>query len=557
MNDRLSAELRDELLGVLRDSVQPPTGVFEFPWVSPSPFYKNIAGQWLWDAAYIAWGLARVTKDVATARGVVRNAVSCSVIDGADAGMLLHNPKTDGSEPPMTRGTSQTPVIAWLAARLHEMEPDEDFLRAVYPGLAAHVRWWRSARRDVDGDGLSEYAGPTAKAALHESGLDVAPIRDLLLLDPPPPSADGLVHDVVADAGLNALLYAECVAMAELAADAAPGDVAGWRQEAARIATAMQRMWCADVGAFMPVVRADLDPAQPWVTHLTPAVLLPVWAGVATPEQAEATVRLVAGEWREFPLAEGRARITLGEARPVTHGCMIVSDGLTPRADGVRCGHGTRREADGWHAPSDVAMLTLAWPDDRGVTQEWFTRISATVAAHGDVAVELTTGTGQTYHGLATSAVPTVTFGEVTGPPRQPLHGLAQLTFRARSPEVVLQQVEVTWARQRPRGLLSAYGTRSLHPLDGKFPAGAAPTHFWSGTVWAPYAWHACHALARAGHHALAVEQSRAFRAGVLAAFRQGTVAPEHLCDATGVGMGAPRQAWTAAIALLLDEELP
>jgi hypothetical protein len=541
---------------VLRESVQEPTGVFEFPWVSPSPFYREIAGQWLWDAPYVAWAVARVTGDVDSARGAVRNAVRCSVTEGPDAGMLLHNPRVDGTEPELTAGTSQTPMIAWLAAKLHELAPDDEFVHAVYPGLSAHVRWWRSPRRDVDGDGLSEYGGPTHKAALHESGLDVAPIRDLLLLDPPDPSPDGLVHDVVADAGLNSFIYAECQALAELAKTAAPDEVDQWLEEADRLASAMQRMWFDEVGAFFPVVRADLDPAQPAVTHLTPAVLLPVWAGVATPVQTEATLRLVTGEWRTFPTVEGRARIALGKSSPVTHGCTITSDALTARADAVTCGYGVRRDDAGWHAPMDVAMLTMTWPRDRSVTQEWFTTVGVTLDADGDVTVELATGDGRIYSSTATAEQPRVTFGDVTGPPRQPIRGIERLTLRARSRDVTVRGVDLTWARQRPQGMLSAYGIRSLHPLDGKFPAGAAPTHYWSGTVWAPYVWHACHALDRAGRHELAVEQSRAFRAGVLAAFRQGCVSPEHLCDKTGLGLGAPRQAWKAAVALLLDEEL-
>jgi hypothetical protein len=241
----------------------------------------------------------------------------------------------------------------------------------------------------------------------------------------------------------------------------------------------------------------------------------------------------------------------------VTQGCALTSHGLRPRADAIVCGYGTRRGSDGWHAPADVTMLGLDWPADRAVAHEWFTIVGVRVDADGDVGVELTTGDGTTYQSIATGRAPQVSFGDVTGPPRQPLHGITRLAFRARSAAVTLRAVEVTWARQRGAGLLSRYGVRSLHPLDGKFPAGAAPTHYWSGTVWAPYMWHACHALEMAGRHELAVEQSRAFRAGIRDAFRQGVVAPEHVCDQTGMGLGAPRQAWTAAVALLLDEELP
>jgi hypothetical protein len=554
----LGTELAGVLHEVVQQSIEEPRGIFAHRWVTPSPFYAEIGGQWLWDAAYVAWAIARVGGDLDTARGIVRNIVETAVVDGPDAGMLLHNPRADGQSLALTLGTSQTPMIAWLAARLHELSADVAFVRAVYPALSAHVRWWRSPRRDVDGDGLSEYAGPHYKAALHESGLDVAPLRDLLLLDPPQRSADGLVHDVVADVGLNSFLHAECVALADLAEAVAPEEAAGWRAEAASLAATMRRrMWCPDVGAFMSVVRADLDPDQPWVTHLTPHVLLPVWAGVATDEQAAATVALVRGDWRDFPLAEGRAVFRLGMDLSVGHGVTVVTDALRPRVDGIHRGLGVTADKDGWHGRVDMPLLTLEWPADRAVADEWFTRISVAVDGEGDVGVELQTGAGQAYFATSTATARTVVFGDVTGPPRQPLHGLTRLSLRVLSAQARVSTVTLTWARQRPRGLLGPYGVRSLHPLDGKFARGSAPTHFWSGTVWPPYAWHTCHALAAAGELALALEQSRAFRVGVRAAFRQGSVAPEHVCDTSGVGMGTQRQAWTAAVALLLEEELP
>jgi glycogen debranching enzyme len=175
-----------------------------------------------------------------------------------------------------------------------------------------------------------------------------------------------------------------------------------------------------------------------------------------------------------------------------------------------------------------------------------------TVEADQPVQVRLTDSTGCTA-----SATDLLEVGGVAGPPPPdaPLHGLRELEVHAPQGAVV-RRVTVDYSRPAGQGLLARYGLRSNHPLDGKSPVTGAPTHYWSGTVWAPYAWHAAHALAGCGESELAQELARGYLDGVRRAFALGRVAPEHHCADTGTGMGADRQAWTAAVALLLAEEL-
>jgi hypothetical protein len=558
---RLSSGLRSELYDrAIMANVRGPAGVFAQRYVKPSPHYGAISGQWLWDAGYVAWAVAKSGGDVQLGREIVLSAMAAQVSEGPDAGMLLHAPNEQGGQPERITGTSQTPMVAWVAAAMHELEPDPDYLARVYPGLAAHVRWWRSPRRDVDGDGLSEYAGPHFRAALHESGLDVAPQRERLLHDAPDPSPDGLVHDLVADAGLNSFLHAEARALAAIARVVAPEEAQEWEEVAAGIAEAMHRyMWNDEVGAFMSVLRADLDSERRQLCHVTAHVLLPLWSGVATPEQAARTVELVRGQWLDWPSVEGRMRVDLGVPHGHPLAWTVTSTGLTPPPDlswgavpaGVTVSETGRRGAAG------SALLDISWPWDREVATAWFARIAVSADAHGPVEVTVTDSRGVSRTDSLKDGL-VVEIGAVSGPPPPdaPLKGLARLVVTAGADDAEVRSVTVEYVRPRPEGLLSRYGVRSTHPLDGKVPAAGAPTHYWSGSVWAPYAWHGVEGLLAAGENELARLTAQAYVDGVRQAYAFGMLAPEHHCEHTGIGMGCDRQAWTAGVALLLDDLL-
>jgi hypothetical protein len=558
---RLRQGLRDELYErAILANVHGPAGVFAQRYVKPSPHYGAISGQWLWDAAYVAWAVAKSAGDVQLGREIMLSAMAAQVVSGPDRGMLLHAPNEQGDQPARIAGTSQTPMVAWVVAAMDRLDPDPAYLERVYPGLSAHVRWWRSPRRDIDGDGLSEYAGPNFRAALHESGLDVSPVRERLLHDAPEASADGLVHDLVADAGLNSFLHSEAKALAAMARVVAPAEEADWEAVAEDIAQAMRRhMWNDEVGAFMPVLRADLDPDRRQLCHVTAHVLLPLWAGVATADQAARTIDLLRNRWLDWPSVEGRMRVDV--AVPAEHplGWHVTTTGLTPPPDRSWAAVPVDVTVTGSGRTGRVgsALLDIDWPADRQVASAWFARIAVCVDADGPVEVTVTDSRGVSRVESVKDGSEVV-IGAVSGPPapEAPLLGIARLTVTAAADEVLLRSVTVDYARPRPEGLLSRYGVRSAHPLDGKVPMPGAPTHYWSGTVWAPYAWHAVEALRSYGEDELAALVAEGYCSGVRQSYAFGMLAPEHHCEHTGIGMGCDRQAWTAGVALLLDDLL-
>lgn len=535
-------------------NIVPPQGVYRRPAIRPAPFYTPYGVQFVWDLPYSAYAVARVGGDVPLARGFVENMLEFAFDHGPDAGALPRSMTFDGHQ--AGQDGTQVPLLAWLATRLHELEPDEAFLARTYPGLAASIDWWQSPRRDADGDGLSEYAGSTPTFVAYESGHDYSPERDLVVGEPTQPSDDGLVHEPIADVFLNACLYAELDALAAIAEVVQPARTAEWCQRRDALAARMnEAMWDDDVGGFFPVVRADLCGSQPRVYRHTPALLQPLWAGIATAEQADRTIATLLERPRDHPWFDAQMTIRIDPG--LYQGYQVVTDGLHPtRGRGAAAG-GVELTDSG---------LVARFAHDRGPAATAFTRIGVEVdvadAGPGaTVAVTVVDGQGeehtpiqehpsegQTLEGLV-GRDPMLALDEPTWTP-----GLRELRLTATGCRVAA--VRLRYARMDRAGLLSPFGIKSAHPLDGKHPAPGVPTEFWSGTVWGPHSFHGCRALARYGHRDLALATARAYCDAVATAFAAGGETFEHHSHEDGRGLGITDYTWGGAVALVLMADL-
>jgi glycogen debranching enzyme len=132
--------------------------------------------------------------------------------------------------------------------------------------------------------------------------------------------------------------------------------------------------------------------------------------------------------------------------------------------------------------------------------------------------------------------------------------GLAQIQVRARDCRVTALHVD--HARMDRAGLLSSYGIKSAHPLDGKHPAPGAPTDFWSGTIWGPHQLHGVQALQRYGYSVLAEAVARAYCDCVAGAYASGGDAFEHHSHEDGRGLGTLGYTWGAGTALVLMQDV-
>lgn len=151
------------------------------------PSKYGYVGLWNWDSYFHAIGLRH--GDPALAREQIRILLDNQLPDGLipdvvhDEGVLAETtdlPRSDiarmdqhvgGGAPREVVPVTKPPLTAWAVWKIHEADPDLDFLAEVYPKLIRSQEWWFQ-HSDPDGDGLAEYLHP------YSSGLDDSPIWD-------------------------------------------------------------------------------------------------------------------------------------------------------------------------------------------------------------------------------------------------------------------------------------------------------------------------------------------------------------------------------------------
>ncbi|MFD1937669.1 amylo-alpha-1,6-glucosidase [Nonomuraea mangrovi] len=236
------------------------------------PSKYGYVGLWNWDSYFHAIALRHA--DPALAREQIRILLDHQTPDGLipdvvhDHGVLTETtdlPRSDlarlaqhvGGEPlrevvPVTK----PPLTAWAVWKIHEVDPDLDFLAEVYEPLVRSQEWW-FARSDPDGDGLAEYLHP------YSSGLDDSPIWDHGPRAEPP--------------DLNSYLALQYDRLGDIAA-ALGRDPAEWRARAQALVDLMvARRWTGTrfvtrVGGHEVDVRTPLE-FMPLLTGRLPAAI--------------------------------------------------------------------------------------------------------------------------------------------------------------------------------------------------------------------------------------------------------------------------------------------
>lgn len=160
---------------------------------------------------------------------------------------------------------------------------DTSFVEEVYPALLDYHQWWYRDR-DHDQNGLCEYGSTdgTRIAAARESGVDNAVRFDSATMLQNGPNAWSLNQESV---DLNAYLFAEKGFLADLADGLGrTGEATDFRNEAKKLGARIRTtMFDEESGYFFDV---DLETKAPIRVH-GPEGWIPLWAGVASQEQAE------------------------------------------------------------------------------------------------------------------------------------------------------------------------------------------------------------------------------------------------------------------------------
>jgi hypothetical protein len=206
--------------------------------------------------------------------------------------------------------------------------PDHDWLRAVYPRLAAYLRWWLAERTDS--------AGWVVYQCTWESGEDNTPRLDSSR------SGDAVIRDLVRPVELQAAVAVSAEILRRFALALGEADQgAQWAGVYAEYRDRTRRMWDPATVRFR-----DLDPATGgwrqapasgpyWGAgagdQISPLQLIPLLYGVATEEQIAALrhrlAEYVAAPWTWWPswsyhvaeaaLAAGAPEVAAGLAEAV------------------------------------------------------------------------------------------------------------------------------------------------------------------------------------------------------------------------------------------------
>jgi glycogen debranching enzyme len=261
---------------VMANNLISPQGNVAYEAMFPSKI--KYVGLWLWDSAMHALAFRHV--DAELARNQIRAMLAYQLADGMLPDAIHDEGVISEIDHPLRAEVTKPPILAWAAMKLHEMDPDPDFLKEIYMPLVRWNAWW-FAMNDDDVDGLVQYNHP------YSSGLDDSPLWD-----------EGMP---VESPDLNTYL---CVQMGSLASMAEiiglEHDGAMWRKRAAGIVRRMlEDMWDAQDGYFKA-----LKDNQP-LNVLTPFNLYPLWTGQLP---GEINQRLIAhltnpeAFWTKYPL---------------------------------------------------------------------------------------------------------------------------------------------------------------------------------------------------------------------------------------------------------------
>ncbi|GAB4527708.1 MAG: hypothetical protein Kow0063_03190 [Anaerolineae bacterium] len=218
-----------------------------------TPSKINYVGLWLWDSAMHA--LAYRHMDPELARNQIRAMLACQLPDGMLPDAVYDEGVVSEIEHPFRAEVTKPPILAWAALKLHETDPNLDFLQEIYVPLVRWNAWWFSMNDD-DVDGLAQYNHP------YSSGLDDSPLWDYGM----PVESPDLNTYLCVQMGSLALM-AEALGMAD--------EGAMWRRRAAAIVRRMiEDFWDEEAGLFWALHHDE----QP-ITVVTPFNLYPLWTG--------------------------------------------------------------------------------------------------------------------------------------------------------------------------------------------------------------------------------------------------------------------------------------
>jgi putative isomerase len=251
-----------------------PAGALRHNGVFPSTAYQGFYGFWSWDSWKHAVAIARF--DEFLAKESIRSMFDFQNASGMIADCVYHDSTENNWR------DTKPPLAAWAVWNVFEATGDTGFVKELYPKLLKYHNWWYKYR-DNNQNGLCEYGSTdgTVIAAKWESGMDNAVRFDHSAIRK---NANGEWSLDQESVDLNVYLQQEKVYLSKLAAVAVTSDdQQRFAKEAEDLSVRIRKYFWSDEGKYF----MDYNYlAQTFVPSYGPEGWIPLWAGVASREQA-------------------------------------------------------------------------------------------------------------------------------------------------------------------------------------------------------------------------------------------------------------------------------
>lgn len=250
--------------------------------VFPSINYQGFYGVWSWDSWKQAVALGFIHPKLA------QDNILC-MFDYQDAAGMVPDCIYSNKNENNLRDTKPA-LSAWAVWEVFQQSKDRAFLEQLYPKLMRYHNWWYT-NRDHDQNGLCEYGSTdgTRIAAAWESGMDNAVRFDSAVMLKNNETAWSLDQESV---DLNAYLAQERVFLSKIATTLGKrNEATAWKKRSDSLAVTINaNFFHAGKGYYY-----DKRPGHNnLITVEGPEGWIPLWAGIATPQQAKAIQSMMA-----------------------------------------------------------------------------------------------------------------------------------------------------------------------------------------------------------------------------------------------------------------------
>jgi len=235
---------------IMANNLISPEGYVKYEAMVPSK--AKYVGIWLWDSAFHA--IAYRHNDPTLARNQLLTLMEHQLPDGMFPDVVFDDGVIIYIDHPIPGPVTKPPLFAWAALRIHESEPNLDFLKFIYEPIKRNNMWWfNQVEKQIPG--LVQYTHP------YSSGLDDSPLWDAGM---PVTSPD-----------INTYLYIQMVSLSKIASLIdKDSDSRYWMSRANSLLNAMiSGLWNEDTGTFFAIGKGKPIPS------LTPFNLFPLWSG--------------------------------------------------------------------------------------------------------------------------------------------------------------------------------------------------------------------------------------------------------------------------------------